>query len=69
MTILEHEQLEKIAGGSWDFGMLTPEERGEYDSLEDARIEAENTGDWNMANSYERRINAFIARMNARYGA
>ena len=69
MLKLDDKQLDTITGGTWNFDTITPAERDEYDALENARIEAENSGEWDQATDLEQQINAFIDRMNARYGA
>ena len=69
MDKLKDELLKKVSGGAWDFSTLTPAELSEYNALEEARIQAENDGDWSKANAYEAQINAFIDRMDSIYGA
>ena len=68
MKNLGKELLEHVTGGAWDFDTLTPEELSEYNALEEARIDAENAGDWNTAKAMEAKINEFIDRMNSIYG-
>ena len=69
MEKLREDLLDMVTGGTWNFNTLTPTELKEYNDLEKARIEAENIGDWGLANALEAQINAFIDRMDSIYGA
>lgn len=66
---LNLNDLKKITGGTWNFNTLTPEELAEYTALQDAWNEADLSQDWDLQRAIESRINAFIDRMDARYGA
>ena len=66
---LRMDDLEIVTGGSWNFDTLTSEELDEYNALEDARLEADMAGDWTKVNALETQINAFIDRMDLKYGA
>lgn len=53
---------------AWTFDTLTPEERSEYDSLQEQWQEAEMEQRYESQKEIEQRINAFIDRMNNKYG-
>ena len=48
---------------------MTPEELHEYNALENERLEADMAGNWTRVNEIEAQINAFIDRMDRKYGA
>jgi len=53
---------------AWTFDTLTAEERSEYDSLQEQWQEAEMEQRYESQKEIEQRINAFIDRMNNKYG-
>ncbi len=56
--IIRDESLLEVAGGKWTFETLTPEEKEEFNRVNEAL-----TDEWDYVG-----YNNFIRRMNAKYG-
>ena len=52
---------------AWDFTTITPEERAEFQALDEARADADLAGEYDKVRELEAQINAFIDRMTAKY--
>ena len=52
---------------AWDFETLTPEERREYDDLQEEWQKAEDEQRYDSQRDTEKQINDFIDRMNDKY--
>ena len=61
--------LEQVTGGTWSFDTITPAELKKYNALQEAWEEAEMEQNWEVQGRLEKKINAFIDRMDAKYGA
>ena len=69
MRELRMDEIETVTGGAWNFDTLEPEELAEYEALENERLEADLNSEWTKVNEIEAQINAFIDRMDLKYGA
>ena len=69
MRKLSLDQMKTVTGGAWNFDSLTPAELKEYNDLQDLWQKAEDEQQWDIQRTIEQQINAFIDRMDAKYGA
>ena len=69
MTQLQIEELDQVTGEEWVFDMLTQAELNEYYWLQVAWQKAEEEENRDFQKVIEKRINAFMEKMDAKYGA
>ena len=69
MTQLQIEELDQVTGEEWVFDMLTQAELNEYYWLQVAWQKAEEEENRDFQKVIKKRINAFMEKMDAKYGA